>query len=678
MFYNTDEFRTEALHYKEFNCFTKEPIGSKAYLAYWDEMRRRALEGHKRSGGDWITGYHWWMLNFCPILQTEVIKESEDESKQNQAIRVKDFAKYYDGQYDFFHYLEEAELSGEHAELLGSRGKGKSLMAASMGNRNYFHIRDSKTFYVASREPYLLGDGIMPKVYDIMNFVDSNTPWGKRRHEHNTTLHRKASVKIKNAMGVETIDPRSWNSEIIGINVGDDINKLRGLRGKLIIYEEYGSFPNINKGWNINRPSMESGKNTFGLQLAIGTGGDEGSNFEGAEELFNNPRAYRIHPVPNKWDEGMENTECGFFYPAYINYEGAMDKDGNSDIEKAKRLIEADRKLVAKGNDPHALTRRKAEIPIYPREAMMKITGSKFPIADLMEQLAEVEMNPHKYKNADYIGRLVANKEGQVEWKVDNSVNPIYTFPHKDNKNLPGGLIIWEQPYLNNHKEVPRGMYLAGTDSYDHDESITTSLGSTWILNTITGRLVAEYTGRPTSADYYEGVRRMLIYYNALCNPENHNKGIIDYFISKNSEYLLCDQPRVVADINNNHKTTVNRRKGTPPTKEINSYGRTLIAEWLLSPAVGQDNLKEGEQPLLQLHKIRSIPLLKELIYWNIDGNYDRVSALGMLMILWKDRERMLVEMESTQKFNANESFFTKRFNKKGLQGNITSRLNLR
>jgi len=37
--------------------------------------------------------------------------------------------------------------------------------------------------------------------------------------------------------------------------------------------------------------------------------------------------------------------------------------------------------------------------------------------------------------------------------------------------------------------------------------------------------------------------------------------------------------------------------------------------------------------PVMNLHKIRSIGYIKELIAWNPDGNFDRISAMGMVMI---------------------------------------------
>lgn len=663
--YNTYEWTTEAQHFKEFGIYTKEPVGSKAWFKYWEEQRRRSLEGYD-IGRDKITGYNYWYLNFSPILQTKVIGESKGEDEQNRADRVKDFPVFYDGQYDTFHYLEEAEVLGEHGMLLGSRGKAKSLMAASMCVRNYQHIKDSKSYCFAAREEYLTKDGIISKAWDLMDFVDSNTPWGKRRHEKNTDLHRKASVRILNAQGIATTDPKSYNSEIIGVPVGDDINKLRGKRGKLMILEEIGSFPRVNKGWNILRPSMESGKNTFGLIFGLGTGGDEGSNFEGAEELFSNPKAYRIHAVTNQWDEGLENTKCAFFYPADMNYEGAMDKDGNSDRVKAKRLIELDRKLVATGNDPHALTRRKAEIPLTPREAMMRISGTQFPIDDLKRQEAEIVSKPHLYKEADFIGRFDLDKDTQeFKFVYDSKVQPIYDRNIKDNKNLIGGIVIYSHPAKDNLGKIYENRYVSGIDSYDFDESTTTSLGSCFIADLWTKKIVAEYTGRPkTAEEFYEGTRRLLLYFRAKAMIENSNKGIFDYFDSKNCGYLIADEPRLARETLEDKTIRTNsgrRKRGFTPSKVMNQTLRGFLSKWCLESTGDPDKPEE-----LQIHKFRSLAAIKEMIMWNIDGNFDRVSALGALMLIMHDREKYSVESMEDHKTLELDPFFLRNYRKNG------------
>ena len=66
----------------------------------------------------------------------------------------------------------------------------------------------------------------------------------------------------------------------------------------------------------------------------------------------------------------------------------------------------------------------------------------------------------------------------------------------------------------------------------------------------------------------------------------------------------------------------------------VNMYGLQRSLEWMSSPAYGEPE----ESEIINLDKIRSIPLLKETIGWNPDDNFDDISALGMLMILREDR----------------------------------------
>ena len=95
-------------------------------------------------------------------------------------------------------------------------------------------------------------------------------------------------------------------------------------------------------------------------------------------------------------------------------------------------------------------------------------------------------------------------------------------------------------PYEDSEGNIPYGMYLAGTDPYDHDDATTASLGSTLILNKLTNRVVAEYTGRPDTAnEYYEKVRRLLHFFNAKCLYENERKGMYQYLEFKNQTHLL-------------------------------------------------------------------------------------------------------------------------------------------
>ena len=57
----------------------------------------------------------------------------------------------------------------------------------------------------------------------------------------------------------------------------------------------------------------------------------------------------------------------------------------------------------------------------------------------------------------------------------------------------------------------------------------------------------------------------------------------------------------------------------------------------MLQPYVKEDQ----DIDTIMLRTIRSLGYLEELYEWNQDGNFDRVSAMGMVMILRKERTKI-------------------------------------
>ena len=179
------------------------------------------------------------------------------------------------------------------------------------------------------------------------------------------------------------------------------------------------------------------------------------------------------------------------------------------------------------------------------------------------------------------------------------------------------------------HTFACRHIMTHNCDPYDQNQSGTNSLGSCIIykrfqnFESYSDIIVAEYTGRPkTAEEFYENVRKLLKYYNAKAMVENQNTGIFAYFNNKHCNYLLADQPDIIRDITNNSK--VNRGKGCHMTKEIKLWGEGAIKEWL------EEDIGNGK---LRLNTILSEPLLEELIKYNDKANCDRVMALMQLMI---------------------------------------------
>ena len=69
------------------------------------------------------------------------------------------------------------------------------------------------------------------------------------------------------------------------------------------------------------------------------------------------------------------------------------------------------------------------------------------------------------------------------------------------------------------------------------------------------------------------------------------------------------------------------------------------------------------------LFHIQSPAFLQELISWNPEGNFDRISAMGMLMIILEDRVKIHIDLEKpvvTHADNLN-TFLNKRINNNGI-----------
>ena len=402
------------------------------------------------------------------------------------------------------------------------------------------------------------------------------------------------------------------------------------------------------------------------------TGGTEGASFEGSEKLFYSPGAYNIYGIPNVFDKNTDgSTECGFFWAAYLNRNECYDEEtGEPDVIKSLVEILLDRyKVKYSSTDPNAITQKKAEEPITPQEAVMRTEGTMFPVADLKDYLETIAVKRESFLAEHYIGDLIYNNTGGIEWRPNTDLYPLRSYAMNDG-NKTGALEIFEMPRKNAEGEIVRGRYIAGCDPIDADAG--SSLFSFFILDTFTDRIVCEYTGRPRLAvDAYEILLKALIFYNAEVNYEKNLKGLFSYFDGKNCLRYLCDTPQVLRDMDLVKATNLygNLAKGTGATKEINKWGRMLQAQWMQT-AYDESLDEEGKRidESLKLHHIRSIPYLEECISWNQDGNFDRVSAMGMLMILREDRFKRIKSAKANQnktiKNIKDDNFFDRNYKK--------------
>ena len=456
---NSEKFRQAAIFFKEHNCYTLAPRGTTDYNSYWDRETERCLNGYVAPDGDAITGYHYFYLNYCPIMK---LKETQYVDRygvsRTKRERVFDFPSFWDGDYYYFNAIEEAETLGKHMAVLKCRQRGYSFKGASMLVRNYELIPGSKNFAVASEQKFLVGDGILTKAWQIMDFVDKNTDWSKQRLTA-TRMERVAGFKVKDEFGKET--EQGYMSAITGITLKNDPERLRGTRGKLVLFEEGGKFPGLETAWQIERPAVETDDGVaFGLLIAFGTGGTEGAAFDGLKNMFYHPDAFNVLGFPNIWDDNAENTKCGFFAPSYWNLESEdgkyMDQFGNSyQEEAAKRLIEERNKVREGGASQEAIDRFISERPMKPAEACLELGKNIFPKKLLMDQLTKIRTNV-KLQNMKHIVDL-AWDNGQIR-ATEKKSGDITTYPLKKDDKPEGSVVIWEYPI----PDPPFGLYIGG------------------------------------------------------------------------------------------------------------------------------------------------------------------------------------------------------------------------
>ena len=644
-----DYFRPTALHYKKYGCFTSlrpNANPNSEYGKWIREERNRCWNGYVReSDGEWVTGPLYFYMNYCPIIQSKIRKGTK------QADRIVDFPEMWEGIYWRFHYMEQARsgglynnfLGGNHGAELASRGKSKSYSMASILTRNFVLGENSTaceeivSIATAYQKEYLTKDGVLNKFVSMANFCAEHTQFPRKR--------LKSSLQdMVWKMGYKDLEldiEKGTQNSVLGVSSKDDESKLRGKRAAFIGIEEFGTFPRLIDLYNVMLPSVQEGDYVFGLMYLQGTAGDNESDFAGAQEIMYNPMGYNMYALPNVYDKNNQGKRYFvFFFPGYINRKGCYNRDGVSDVVQALIEILMNRYRVKyNSTDPNTVIKTIAEVPITPAEAIIKTGVNMFPVTDLTERLGQLDANPREYDDV-YVGDLTISSSKEVEFKP-TSDQPIREFPHKDNK-IEGAIEIYKLPEKDKSGRIFDNRYILGCDPYDDDESNTMSLGSVYVLDLWTDKIVAEYTGRPLFADdFYEICRKMCLFYNGRMNYENNKKGLFAYFSKMNCLYLLTDVLDFLKDKDMVKGSSYgNKAKGTNATAAINAYARNLLRSWLLRPVPVIQTIDGEDQEVMvpNLYTLRSRALIKELILYNSEGNFDRISSMGMLMLLREDK----------------------------------------
>lgn len=676
---NTEVFREEARKFQKYNAYCLDPWGSPDWFAYWQEQRNRIINGYT-VGGVKVTGDHYFYLNFCPILKVE-------DMNAKKSAKITDFPDFWDGDYNYFwtreiafngivdglgvqtefeetcrvhaQTLPEAEaqkkaleelfkslqlevkiegdyLTGGYNLIVGkSRRKGYSYKNAAIAVKNYLCYPKALTIFAAYEKKFLYPKGIFTMASNYLNFINANTAWVYPKDVVDKMDHVKAStIEYRNGVKVET----GFLSEIMALTFKDNADAARGKDARDVIFEESGAFgtPGLLKdSYVATQDCVMAGSIKTGMITIFGTSGDMEGGTADYSEMHSNPLRFGMMPFQNIWDEDSSDMKCGFFHPINWNMEGYYDEQGNSDVEGAKSLELAQRKILLDNGATSAdIQKRMQEKPLGPFEAFGMVSTNNFPILELKRQLEIV-----KAKNLHMImGTPVKlyydyeSKKVKAEPILDGTANVIYR-QKPDNTSLEGCPVIYEYP-----PEVPmRGAFKIGYDPYRQDKG--SSLAAVYVYKSViigdrTKRIiVAEYVGRPGEADDVNYICRLFAeLYNTTIMHENEVTHVKDYFRRRKQLHYLAYQPDEV--IKKNVKNSkVNRVYGCHMIDQLKDAGEKYIKSWLLETL----DFDDDGMPIRALDQIYSIGLLEELIGYNRKGNFDRVMAL--MQVMFQDQE---------------------------------------
>lgn len=624
--------------------------GSKKFREFWKEQYKRCKYGLTVNGYT-ITGFHYFFLNFYTLPLVHKVTEAGQG-------RPEGFPSFTVAQYIWFHYLALCCKLLKNAALMKTRGCGFSEINASMAAAEFTTIRESNTIITCYDKGKL--DRTLKKAWHALAFLDKNTQGGmaKNKQIKNTDMQKTSGAFI---MDHGTKIPSGWQSSILGI-VADDPQKIRGDRADFLLFDEAGSWPDLETAVIQGDALVEIGGVRFGVAIYGGTGGDKGANLEGLRKIYYNPRAYKVLPYKHHYTDGGEIVETGFFIPAFQQVYTTMDSRGFCDPDTSKARLQEERNT--KLDNVTAYLKHCAEYCWTAEEAFAQEGENKFNKALIAEQLTRIRAL--KIGPRPTAGRLMPIykndkcKFSEIEgfrWDADKLSHlqilehPIWSDLYREQQNKERKKAEEEGRKYEEDTTVYEEMhdlYIAGVDGVDIGAAQTskqTKDPSDFCI-VIKKRafgmqepvIVALYKDRPQDINTaYKIAMCLCKYYNARINVEATRVGFLNWAKREGLLKYFMRRPRAtLADIRSGNT----KAYGTPATGAIIEMQTDLVATYVEDYS----------------HNIWFEEILDELQKYNPDNKrkYDIVAALGMVELADQElsaRVPIKVESEIKQEF---------------------------
>ena len=636
--YNFDDdsliFNFQAKQFKQHGFYCAAPRKSGDYRDYWDFEKEKCTKGaivvgHKTT---WYLPREYYMwLNFLPIFNKEIGKFG--------------FADIRDAQYHMAMYECIAEYSYKHAAVLKKRQIASSYYHAGKMINYYWFEEGAVIKMAASLKDYINEEGTWRFLEEYRNFLNEHTAW-YRPSNPDKVLNWQQKIEV-NVGGRK----RDVGNKSVIIGLGLDKSPSKGVGGpcKFFFHEEAGIAPKMNDTLEFLLPALKSGMIYTGMFAVAGSVGDL-DQCEPLKELILNPDSKDVLAVEtNLLDDSGSIGMCGLFIPEQWSMPPCIDQYGNSQVEEAIKMIDAEREVWRKTLKPADYRLRISQKPKNIEEAFAYRKDSVFPQHLVTNQIRRIEDKEYPIELIE----LSRNETGKIVSKETKKL-PIMEFPISPRTvDKSGAICIYERPL----KDAPWGTYYASVDPvatgktttsdslcsifiYKNPIEIVTHRADGSIAHTIErDKIVASWCGRFDDIKLtHERLEMLIEYYNAWTIVENNVSEFITYMIGRKKQKYLVPKNQIafLKDLGANLNVYQEygwRNVGTVFKSNILNYGISFLTE-----EIDHEVKSDGEivRTTYGVERIPDVMLLREMQAYHDKLNVDRIVAFCALVAFAK------------------------------------------
>jgi hypothetical protein len=641
VWYEFDEtaelFNAEARKFNKHGFYCDSPKMSKDYITYWDTQKERCRKGgiYKNNGKTWYLprDYYFW-VNFLPIYD-----------KEEKRFR---FPKVQDSQYHMALYETLAELYYSHVVITKKRQYGSSYYHMAKILNQYWFESGAVLKVGASLKDYINEKGSWKYLNEYKDFLNGNTAW-YRPADPNKPLNWMQRISVREN---DRDTYKGLKSTITGYSFEKDATN--GVGGPVVYFfmEEAGICPKMDETYEYIRPALQMGMTTTGMFIAAGSVGDL-DQCKPLEKMMRDPVGYQMYPVRTKLldDKGTEGLS-GLFIPEQWNMQPFIDQYGNSQVKEALEAILEERKEWKKTLPADKYQLRISQKPINLYETFAYRKESPFPLHLVNRQIKRIEDKEYPIQYVDVV-------RGEKGLEVVPSRRLPMTFPiDKKAEDKSGVICMTEAP----RPGAPWGTYYASVDPINATGKTTTSesLFCIYIYRNemqVTrknangqdesyierGDVVMWWFGRFDDSNKTNDRAMMMVeLYNAWTVVEKNVPSFITYMQNKNKQHLLVPKTQMLfykdlkAEISGNIEYGWHNQ-GTFFQSVLLDYLINFLKEELGEPETKPDGTVV--KTTYGIERIPDINVLKEMVAYNGEGNYDNLVALAALIAFVKVQE---------------------------------------